>query len=121
MKNLSIVLILFFTLSMYGMMGCNTQDNSGYNIPGNPADLSDTRAMSAECPDETNCIPEKMRDDWRLNYKPYYGDCMKCHTRCTHTVKSDESGSHNFCTQGGQWNSNESQCMVCHTTVRYHE
>ncbi len=121
MKNWSIVIILFFMLIISGMMGCNTQDDSRNYILENLAGSPDTRAMSTDCPGDTNCIPEELRDDWRLNYKPYYGDCMKCHTRCTHTVKSDASNTHNFCTQGGPWNRDEAQCRSCHTTVRYHE
>lgn len=60
------------------------------------------------CTDKPNCIPEL--SNWKLSYKPYNSNCMKCHTTCT------PNSEHNFCITGGSWGVTEERCLKCHST-----
>lgn len=89
MKN--VIFSLIFLLVVAGsLVGCNRAETNTVD----------------PCEESPNCIP--VLSDWKLPYKPYNSDCMKCHTTCT------PNSSHNFCASGGSWNAAETKCLQCH-------
>ncbi|MBU0994839.1 MAG: hypothetical protein KJ737_20295 [Proteobacteria bacterium] len=95
MKNVTICLIIIFFLSG-GIISCDYVEE-------------ESPVVVDPCQETPNCIPDV--SDWKLHYKPYNSDCMKCHTTCT------PNAAHTFCVVGDVWNITDDNCLKCHPSV----